>query len=78
MKTLIRKLDIGYWMLDSRCWTIISSIKYPVSRIIKLSIMATLMITGTSTAQIITLDSILATIDRQNPMLQQFDHKVSA
>lgn len=40
--------------------------------------MATLMITGTSTAQIITLDSILATIDRQNPMLQQFDHKVSA
>ncbi len=29
-------------------------------------------------AQVITLDSVLATIDRQNPMLQQFDHKVSA
>jgi outer membrane protein TolC len=40
--------------------------------------MATLMITGTSTAQVITLDSVLAAIDRQNPMLQQYDHKVSA
>lgn len=31
-----------------------------------------------SNAQVISLDSVLRTIDRQNPMLQEYDHKVKA
>jgi outer membrane protein, heavy metal efflux system len=57
---------------------VVSSIKYQVSRIVGLSIIAILLLTSTSSAQVITLDSVLAAIDRQNPMLQQYDHKVSA
>jgi outer membrane protein TolC len=37
-----------------------------------------MLISLSGSAQVITLDSLLAAIDRQNPMLQQFDHKVSA
>lgn len=44
----------------------------------QLSIVLLMLISLSGSAQVITLDSILATIDRQNPMLQQFDHKVSA
>ena len=44
----------------------------------QLSIGLLLLISLSGSAQVITLDSVLAAIDRQNPMLQQFDHKVSA
>src|SRR5690349_24195473 len=35
------------------------------------------MIIG-SNAQVLTLDSVLSIIDRQNPMLQEYDNKVKA
>ncbi len=41
-------------------------------------IIGAMLISLSASAQVITLDSVLATIDRQNPMLQQYDHKVSA
>ncbi len=44
----------------------------------QLSIGLVMLISLSGSAQVITLDSLLAAIDRQNPMLQQFDHKVSA
>lgn len=44
----------------------------------QLSIGLLMLMSLSGSAQVITLDSVLATIDRQNPMLQQFDHKVSA
>lgn len=51
----------------------------------KLSIKITLLFTGIclglvtrSNAQVITLDSMLSLIDRQNPTLQEFDYKVKA
>ncbi|MBL7872409.1 MAG: TolC family protein [Cyclobacteriaceae bacterium] len=44
----------------------------------QLSIGLLLLISLSGSAQVITLDSVLAAIDRQNPMLQQYDHKVSA
>lgn len=37
-----------------------------------------ILISLSGSAQVITLDSVLTAIDRQNPMLQQYDHKVSA
>lgn len=46
---------------------------------IKISLLLFLMsISGFSRAQVITLDSVLAIIDRQNPMLQEYDNKVQA
>jgi outer membrane protein, heavy metal efflux system len=78
MKTITNKLEIRCLILESRYWMVVSSIKYQVSRIVGLSIIAILFFTSTSSAQVITLDSVLAAIDRQNPMLQQYDHKVSA
>jgi outer membrane protein, heavy metal efflux system len=78
MKTLTNKLEIRCLILDSRYWMVVSSIKYQVSSIVGLSIIAILLFTGASSAQVITLDSVLAAIDRQNPMLQQYNHKVSA
>ena len=47
------------------------------------NIYATLLIflasfTGSVQAQIIGLDSVLHLIDRQNPMLQEYDNKVAA
>jgi len=43
-----------------------------------LSILITLLVTLSSSAQVISLDSVLSTIDRQNPMLQEYDSKVKA
>jgi outer membrane protein, heavy metal efflux system len=36
------------------------------------------MLPLTTTAQVLSLDSVLATIDKQNPMLQEYDNKVKA
>ena len=46
---------------------------------IKLSILAVLIcLANRGYAQVISLDSVLAVIDRQNPMLQEYDNKVKA
>ena len=46
---------------------------------IKISVIIVLMgLASFGRAQVITLDSVLAVIDRQNPMLQEYEHKVKA
>ena len=52
---------------------------------IKLSIKISTLLTGlllgvtaASSAQVITLDSVLLLIDKRNPMLQEYDNKVKA
>jgi cobalt-zinc-cadmium efflux system outer membrane protein len=42
------------------------------------SILIVLLATLSSSAQIISLDSVLSAIDRHNPMLQEYDSKVKA
>lgn len=44
----------------------------------QLSILVILLVSLTSSAQVISLDSVLSVIDRQNPMLQEYDSKVKA
>ena len=86
MKKLINKLvarywvlDAGCWLLDTGCWMIqSSSIKYSVSRITRLSILAILLASVMSSAQVMSLDSVLSAIDQQHPMLQEYDSKVKA
>jgi cobalt-zinc-cadmium efflux system outer membrane protein len=43
-----------------------------------LSILIILLFTISSSAQVISLDSVLSAIDKQNPMLQEYDSKVKA
>lgn len=43
-----------------------------------LSILIIFLVTLSSSAQVISLDSVLSTIDKQNPMLQEYDSKVKA
>jgi outer membrane protein, heavy metal efflux system len=48
---------------------------------IKISFLVTgfcLGVSACASAQVLTLDSVLATIDRKNPMLQEYDNKVKA
>lgn len=48
---------------------------------IKISLLTTAMVFGViacASAQVLTLDSVLATIDKNNPMLQEYDNKVKA
>lgn len=44
----------------------------------QLLIVLILLITFSSSAQVITLDSVLSAINRKNPMLQEYDNKVKA
>ncbi|MEQ1586123.1 MAG: TolC family protein [Cyclobacteriaceae bacterium] len=44
----------------------------------QLSILIILLVTLSSSAQMISLDSVLSAIDKQNPMLQEYDSKVKA
>ncbi len=44
----------------------------------QLLIVLTLLITFSSSAQVITLDSVLSAINKKNPMLQEYDNKVKA
>lgn len=44
----------------------------------QLSFFVILLMTITSSAQVISLDSVLSAIDKQNPMLQEYDSKVKA
>ena len=44
----------------------------------QLLIVLTLLITFPSSAQVITLDSVLSAINKKNPMLQEYDNKVKA
>lgn len=44
----------------------------------QLLIVLTLSITFSSSAQVITLDSVLSAINKKNPMLQEYDNKVKA
>jgi len=43
-----------------------------------LSILAMILFTLSASAQVISLDSVLSAIDKQNPMLQEYDSKVRA
>jgi outer membrane protein, heavy metal efflux system len=43
-----------------------------------LSILIILFVTLSSSAQVVSLDSVLSAIDKQNPMLQEYDSKVKA
>jgi cobalt-zinc-cadmium efflux system outer membrane protein len=54
--------NCGLWSMDYRLWTIVF-----------LSLLSTPVF-----AQMVTLDSVLQIIDRQNPMLQEYDHKAKA
>jgi outer membrane protein, heavy metal efflux system len=48
------------------------------SRLVKLVSASLVLLTFQTKAQVVTLDSLLAVIDRQNPMLQEYDYKVRA
>ncbi|WP_276370484.1 TolC family protein [Chryseolinea sp. H1M3-3] len=48
------------------------------SRLVKLVSATLVLLTFQAKAQVVTLDSLLAVIDRQNPMLQEYDYKVRA
>lgn len=77
MKQDIKK-DSGFWTLDSG-FKKLTRIKYPESRIIILiAIICLQLFTSQLSAQVITLDSVLNTINKQNPMLQEYDNKVKA
>lgn len=88
MKKLINRMDGGWRILDAgswMIWSIISRIQNQGSRFNKLSfvhcqlsIWILLFVSFSSSAQVISLDSVLAVIDRQNPMLQEYDSKVKA
>lgn len=79
MKKLINNLVARYWLLVAGYAMIIFS-----KRITRLSIVhcplsiLLLLITLSSSAQVISLDSVLSVIDKQNPMLQEYDSKVKA
>ena len=71
-KTRYSILDTGYWILKSR-------IKNQESGILRQILVFFVTIFSLSAnAQVISLDSVLSTIDRQNPMLQEYDNKVKA
>jgi len=83
MKKLINTrhciLDAEYGMIR------FSGIKDQVSGIIglsivncQLSILLVLLVTLSGSAQVISLDSVLSAIDRQNPMLQEYDKRAEA
>jgi outer membrane protein, heavy metal efflux system len=44
----------------------------------QLSVAVLLLITFSASAQVVTLDSVLSAIDKQNPMLNEYDNKVKA
>jgi len=66
------KLTVGNGQLTMIRMNLLSIIHCP------LSILITLLVTLSSSAQVISLDSVLSAIDKQNPMLQEFDSKVKA
>jgi hypothetical protein len=71
------KIDSGFLILDSGKKGF--RIQNPASRIISLAVTTfLLMVTSFSNAQVLSLDSVLNTINRQNPMLQEYDNKVKA
>lgn len=75
MKQLINqlKIEIGKWRM--RRFSILNS--QPACRLGRFSILA-LFISAQVNAQVISLDSVLRTIDLQNPMLKEYDNKVKA
>ncbi len=67
-----RNTNTRYWILESR-------IKNQESGILRqLLVFCVTIFSFSANAQVISLDSVLSTIDRQNPMLQEYDNKVKA
>ena len=67
-----RNTNTSYWILESR-------IKNQESGILRqLLVFFVTIFSFSANAQVISLDSVLSTIDRQNPMLQEYDNKVKA
>ncbi len=86
MKKLINKLVARYALLVTGYWMLatgFSMLRFS-RRIVRLSIVhcplsiLLLLITLSSFGQVMSLDSVLSAIDRQNPMLQEYDSKVKA
>jgi len=63
-------VDIGQWTMVRI--NLLSIVHCP------LSILIIFLVTLSSSAQVISLDSVLSAIDKQNPMLQEYDSKVKA
>jgi cobalt-zinc-cadmium efflux system outer membrane protein len=78
MKHGIRKwkVESGKSKLESRKWKLAPSFKFLFS-IFKFLLIAAVA-GGPAHAQVLTLDSILTVIDKQNPMLAEYDNRVKA
>jgi len=66
------KLTVDKGQLTMTGISLLSIVNFP------LSILIILLVTLSSSAQVISLDSVLSAIDKQNPMLQEYDSKVRA
>jgi outer membrane protein, heavy metal efflux system len=64
-------LDAGCWLLDA------GRLNLPTRSLNFISLLL-LLSTLTASAQVIPLDSVLAAINKNNPMLQEYDNKVKA
>ncbi len=64
-------------IVDNGQWTMIRMNLLSIVHC-SLSILIILLVTLSSSAQVISLDSVLSAIDKQNPMLQEYDSKVRA
>ena len=74
-----RNTKTGFWKLDSRSKKQEARIKNQESRILRqMLVFLVTIFYFSATAQVITLDSVLSIIDKQNPMLQEYDNKVKA
>jgi len=66
------KLTVDKGQLTMTGISLLSIVNFP------LLILIILLVTLSSSAQVISLDSVLSAIDKQNPMLQEYDSKVKA
>lgn len=78
MKKLINKLVTRHWLLVTGCWISRFSWVTQLSIVHCSLFIVFLLVTLSTSAQIISLDSVLSAIDKQNPMLQEYDSKVRA
>lgn len=81
----IVSLELGTWNLDSSHNSQVLNFKFHFpnlkTQILNLQFILTLVLTfiiSQASAQVISLDSVLSAIDKQNPMLQEYDSKVKA
>ena len=71
-----QKMEIGKWRIRISSRVQASSFNFQFT--VYCLLFSTLTLTLQTNAQVISLDSVLHLIDKQNPMLQEYDSKVKA